>query len=390
MGGEATGASVVLTTKGDIVGYDTARKRIGVGVNDQILTADSTNANGLAWKTASGGAETHNFTSAETLTPTTQTGVTKITVDSDGISGGDLKVIIDGVTKETITTALFSNRIYNPSTSISLVSANGTGEWDISNSAYTSKSLDISPQGTNLIAMAFSSDGTKCYVVVENDKVYQYNLTTAWDISTASYASKSYTHSLANPKGIFFKSDGTEMYLAQFNGSITRRYPLSTAWDISTVGSQDQSLSTVLNQDLFISSDGTQLFVSDNAGDVYSYEMSTGWDLTTASSITNVNPSDINVITGLHFSSDGTIMYATSWTANGEVKEYALSTAWDLSTLSFTRSYSTSSVTGDNQQGIFWSTDGTQYYILSASNNIVYQYEVSSGTFSGSILSTVG
>ena len=53
MGGEATGASVVLTTKGDIVGYDTARKRIGVGINDDVLTADSTNANGLAWKTPS-------------------------------------------------------------------------------------------------------------------------------------------------------------------------------------------------------------------------------------------------------------------------------------------------------------------------------------------------
>ena len=57
MGGEATGASVVLTTKGDIVGYDTARKRIGVGINDEVLTADSTNANGLAWKAAGGGAE---------------------------------------------------------------------------------------------------------------------------------------------------------------------------------------------------------------------------------------------------------------------------------------------------------------------------------------------
>jgi hypothetical protein len=44
-------ADTVLTTKGDIVGYDTVRKRIGIGINDQVLTADSTNANGLAWKT---------------------------------------------------------------------------------------------------------------------------------------------------------------------------------------------------------------------------------------------------------------------------------------------------------------------------------------------------
>jgi len=47
----SSGASTVLTNKGDIVGFDTARKRIGIGSDDQVLTADSTNANGLAWKT---------------------------------------------------------------------------------------------------------------------------------------------------------------------------------------------------------------------------------------------------------------------------------------------------------------------------------------------------
>jgi hypothetical protein len=59
----SSGADVVMTTKGDIVGYDTARKRIGIGSNDQVLTADSTNGNGLAWKTISAGASaTDNIT----------------------------------------------------------------------------------------------------------------------------------------------------------------------------------------------------------------------------------------------------------------------------------------------------------------------------------------
>jgi hypothetical protein len=53
----SSGASSVLTTKGDIVGYDTARKRIGVGIDDQVLTADSTDGNGIAWKDTAGGAE---------------------------------------------------------------------------------------------------------------------------------------------------------------------------------------------------------------------------------------------------------------------------------------------------------------------------------------------
>jgi hypothetical protein len=102
MGGEATGASVVLTTKGDIVGYDTARKRIGVGVNDQILTADSTNANGLAWKTSSGASLGSNvFTGSQTIPPNI--------IKSQGIAG------LAGLTLEPTATNATQNTCFNPS-----------------------------------------------------------------------------------------------------------------------------------------------------------------------------------------------------------------------------------------------------------------------------------
>ena len=44
-----------LTTKGDLLAYDTASKRLAVGTNDQVLTADSTAAEGVAWKTPAAG-----------------------------------------------------------------------------------------------------------------------------------------------------------------------------------------------------------------------------------------------------------------------------------------------------------------------------------------------
>ena len=39
-----------LTTKGDLYGFDSANTRVAVGVNDYVLTADSTTPSGLAWK----------------------------------------------------------------------------------------------------------------------------------------------------------------------------------------------------------------------------------------------------------------------------------------------------------------------------------------------------
>ena len=45
----------ILTTKGDILGYDTAPNRVPIGSDGQVLTADSTKALGLKWAAASGG-----------------------------------------------------------------------------------------------------------------------------------------------------------------------------------------------------------------------------------------------------------------------------------------------------------------------------------------------
>lgn len=47
-----------LTTKGDLFGYDTAAARIPIGSNNQVLTADSTQALGLKWATPATGSIT--------------------------------------------------------------------------------------------------------------------------------------------------------------------------------------------------------------------------------------------------------------------------------------------------------------------------------------------
>lgn len=50
----SSGSGSPLTTKGDLWGYDTADARVPVGTDGQVLTADSTDAQGIAWKNAPG------------------------------------------------------------------------------------------------------------------------------------------------------------------------------------------------------------------------------------------------------------------------------------------------------------------------------------------------
>jgi hypothetical protein len=54
------GAVSPLTTKGDLYTFSTSDARLGVGANDTVLTADSTQATGMKWAAASSGGA--NFT----------------------------------------------------------------------------------------------------------------------------------------------------------------------------------------------------------------------------------------------------------------------------------------------------------------------------------------
>lgn len=110
----------------------------------------------------------------------------------------------------------------------------GTG-WEVSTAVYK-KSFNVSAQSTNQRKIFINPTGTKLYVLDSNStKVYQYTLSTPWDISTASYDSKdrSFISEFASAQGLTFNSVGTKMY-ASGGDNIIHQYNLSTAWDVST------------------------------------------------------------------------------------------------------------------------------------------------------------
>lgn len=91
-----TSGSAPLTTKGDVYGYDTAPARIPVGTNGQVLTADSTQALGVAWATpAAAGGMTLLSTTTMSSTATNITSINQtykhllITMTGMTTSGGN-------------------------------------------------------------------------------------------------------------------------------------------------------------------------------------------------------------------------------------------------------------------------------------------------------------
>jgi sugar lactone lactonase YvrE len=271
------------------------------------------------------------------------------------------------------------------SATLKLTGANVTNNYDIANASYDSKSLSVNAQDSVPQGLAFKSDGTKMYMLGQaGDDVNEYNLSTAWDISTGSYSQNfSVAAQDGAPGDIFFKDDGLKMYVVGYVNDNVYEYNLSTAWDISTASySQAFSISTQsgVGRALFFKNDGTKMYVGDASNlSVYEYGLSTAWNISTSSYTQNFSVSTQVSASGLHglfFKPDGTKMFVCD--VAGDVYEYSLSTGWDLSTASYSNNTFDSSSQATQPSGISFKTDGSKMYLVGVSTDTIFQYSTSS------------
>ena len=257
--------------------------------------------------------------------------------------------------------------------------------YDIASAAYSNKSFSVSSQETGPEGLAFSSDGTKMYICgYLTDTVYQYSLTTAFDISTAAYASKSFslTSQQTAPLGLAFNPSGTKMFVCGSTPAIVSEYTLATAFDVTTatfvdsftVSSQDDN-----PRDMAFSPDGTVMFIMGFSTDtVYQYSLSTGFDISTASyaskslSVTAQESSP----RGIAVSSSGDRIFVVGQTQD-RIYQYNMSSAFDLSTASYANINFSIQAQDTAPTSLVFSADGDKFYILGNTNNSVFQYSTS-------------
>ena len=206
-----------------------------------------------------------------------------------------------------------------------------------------------------------------------SNAIREYTLSTAFDISTASYDSAFSVHSQdTKPSGVAFNSDGTKMFVLGGVGNDVIEYHLTTGFDISTA-SYDSNFS-VASQDnepvgLAFNSDGTKMFVvGARDKDVNEYTLSTGFDVSTASYARNFIVSGHDTAPkGLAFSPDGRKMFVIGDTGD-EIIEYTLSTGFKVDTASIVGRFDVSSQ-GTQPRGITFNNDGTKMFIADESGS---------------------
>jgi len=248
----------------------------------------------------------------------------------------------------------------------------------------------ISPAGDAMFVLGSS-----------NDTVYRYNLGTPFDITTASYSGDSFSVASqeATPRDVFFKPDGLKMFVVGETGDDVNEYALTSAYDITTASyTQNFSVSAqdTAPRGLAFSPDGLKMFVLGGGGDsIYEYDLSVAWDVSTSVYSQNFsvssqdgNPAD------LAFNPDGTKMFVSGLTTDS-VYEYTLSSGFDLSTASYSGTSLSISAQDATPWGLAFNSGGTKMFVSGLTNDAVFEYDLSSGfdlstaSYSGNSFSVV-
>ena len=263
------------------------------------------------------------------------------------------------------------------------------GAWDVSYASIPGASVDtdsIAPwhPGGDMHGLFFKADGTKMYVVERNvDYVHEYDLVVPWDILTLVYTGNFFYvgSQETNPTALFFKPDGTKMYVMGSTGDDVNEYNLSIPWDVSSAF-YSQVFSVAAQEinpyALFFKPDGTKMYVMGITGDdVNEYDLSVAWDVSSAvySQVFSVASEETSPY-GIHFNSAGTKMFICGFT--NYIYEYDLSVAWDVSTAVYFSKYGVY-ISTNYLKGIFLSSDETKIYAISSGTSIaarLYAFEL--------------
>ena len=202
--------------------------------------------------------------------------------------------------------------------------------FDISTASKTSATNLVEAGGANIDkphAIEFKPDGKVMYVIHSQSTkvgVEQYNLATAWDTSTLSYDTRlSITNgSDVQIRALAFKTDGTRVYIAQRDHGKVIQYDLTTPWDLSSATNQVESNAFTGEENnlrnIQFSSDGTFMYLGGNGGDdINKYKLPTAWDASTIIHVTSYSISSQTVeMRGFKFTANFTKLYVTGDTAD--------------------------------------------------------------------------
>jgi hypothetical protein len=216
------------------------------------------------------------------------------------------------------------------------------GWWHGSGNSFSVNSQETAP--TDVILNTAGIPGSNMYVVgTANQTIYQYSLSTAWQVNSASYTSLSANVAAqdTSPQGIRFDDSNTALYMLGGTNKTIYQYTVNYA-NIATLSYATKSFSVnseeTAPKGFTFSNDGAVLYVVGTTSDsIFQYTLSIPGDISTAvynvPGSFSISAQDTSPV-GIEFSTDGQICYVVGST-NDYIYQYSLATAWDITTASY-------------------------------------------------------
>jgi len=161
--------------------------------------------------------------------------------------------------------------------------------WNIASATQVGSGKSVNASNSQPYGIHFKSDGTKMFLTYQ-ETVQEWTLSTAWDIETLAYVDSysTATQTDSNIGSVRFNSDGTKMYVAEISGGEVWQYSL-TSWDVSTASYASKTKAfTYISGGICFSSDGDKVYTVGSDETIYSHVLSTPWDISTAGSPVSV------------------------------------------------------------------------------------------------------
>ena len=237
----------------------------------------------------------------------------------------------------------------------------------------------IRENGLDLFTSSISDSGT----AAGTERIKQYSMSTAWDVTTVSFVRElDVSVDFSYCTGIEFRPDGTQMFVVGGVGASYKliSYNLSTPWDISTATKLHQRF-VPSPGGVRISSDGSKLFFlfASSSGELNQYNLGTAWNITTYADISSPQKQlNLSLLTGetinlgFSFSSDGFKLFTTGQ-SNSKIYEISLTSDYDLEGATLINDFYVGSEL-DNPSDVFLKPDNTKFIVSGGSSDKLFEY----------------
>jgi hypothetical protein len=206
---------------------------------------------------------------------------------------GGVAIRVNGITYSSEPTWVTSSSLTGDSGQEVSIQLNATGAntYSLQSGSTLPANLTLSSSGLISGTVTVANETLYNFTVIATDAEFQesprsFSITIsvgAWNLAFAAYNSDGKTGQFSvaaqetMPNGIFFKPDGTKMYVTGSTGDDVNEYSLSTAWDVTTatfVRLFSVAAQAVAPQGIFFKPTGTSMYIIDNTADaIYDYDV---------------------------------------------------------------------------------------------------------------------